>query len=57
SLIRYTVLFPDSLLPTPDSRFPIPDSRFPNTQTELQTAINTAKYYISQGERREIRHP
>ncbi|NEP32306.1 MULTISPECIES: hypothetical protein [Moorena] len=50
-------MFPDSLLPTPDSRFPIPDSRFPNTQTELQTAINTAKYYISQGERREIRHP
>ncbi|NEO69288.1 hypothetical protein [Moorena sp. SIO3H5] len=55
--MRYTVWFLDSRFPIPDSRFPIPDSRFPNTQTELQTAIKTAKYYISQGERREIRHP
>ncbi|NEP35576.1 hypothetical protein [Moorena sp. SIO3B2] len=27
--IKYTGLFPDSLLPIPYSRFPIPDSRFP----------------------------
>ncbi|NEQ85477.1 MAG: hypothetical protein F6K26_36830 [Moorea sp. SIO2I5] len=50
--MRYTVWFLDSRFPIPDSRFPIPDS-----QTELKTAIKTAKYYISQGERREIRHP